>query len=105
MRSQDEGQRVCHAAMPPARRRHHPQDALHEFIPLAVIPHAKQCSCVDECGPLDHHKKFPVAGRTKILPSPMRPVRAAVVIARTASSTRSSSTHSWISTFGRKASA
>ena len=41
------------------------------------------------------------AGSTKILPSPIRPVRATSTILRTTSSARASSTHSVISTLGR----
>ncbi len=44
------------------------------------------------------------AGSTKILPSPIRPVRAASTILRTVSSHRASSTQRSISTFGRNAS-
>ena len=49
------------------------------------------------------HCPLSTAGSTKILPSPMRPVRATSTRVRTTSSTRRSSTQSVISTLGRKA--
>ena len=46
---------------------------------------------------------YDCADSTKILPSPIRPVRAASTILRITSSARASSTHAVISTFGRNA--
>ena len=53
--------------------------------------------------PSPSHSPPGMAGMTKILPSPMRPVRAISTITRTTSSTRRSSTQSVISTLGKKA--
>ena len=54
--------------------------------------------------PISISRSQATAGRTRILPSPMRPVRATSTIRRVISSTRASSTHSVISTLGRNAS-